>query len=964
MSTNNMEKSYRVELREYSDKRMSKVRVMICQFDFDRMRYAHESRLYFVSNATTNSNYIRRFLMIARNQHVDLLVFPELSIPEDMVQDLMTMSLQNDMYIIGGTHYKKTPNGFVSVCPIVTPHGLIETEKINPSPYEQSSFMDSQNGAVSGHLVSVLKGTKVGNLAITICLDYTNDELRVDLFKNDLDFLIIPAFNKKSEEFFHSMHSDVQRAPDGLYIIYSNNYSSALGIEGKSSLFAFVDECFKSEFKDQNRTDLNPSNKIYEFATGTSYCIFDLDMAHKKPYGSKNAHTESNVKVLEEDDARTEKRYKFLNSIGVDEDRYKYIDQYYVKPQEYDEMASLLERGNILIIIGDPGIGKTYTAIHFLLEYYQKDYKPIWFYGMEREDREAQKEQLQDFEPEEHQVVYLEDPFGKTIFENREELKSLLFGLCDKFKASGSKLIITSRSEVFKQFNQENLNGGVLVEFMKEMNVRNPSYSKPALVKIARHYIEAYTNWASKKKYVRIITKGIYEGKLFSPLMIYNLVKNYSQVKDIGLLRAAIKNANADFITQFALEIKTISIPAKILLYLVLLYGGRKSLKEPFQKVQDRLSQIQSFDLSTFSFELKEQEGHRIQRIGNKEARYRFSHPTYEEAIVTLSTSDANCALVLDTCLTVLLSDEDFSIAKLFRRYIYRYPVFLENLLNGLSLEGFEKMPIIDRIVLNRRMILSSHLTFREIAKSLYPINTLVQDVYSGGKTNLFTQLLLLLRARREEIAGIPVEWDRVFSKDIISNLHPTDFINCCRIAKTIDKDILRKIETNIQKDDLIKKYILLTSDTKRMQLELLLMETKFSNTYSELKETIPNFVIGDRSNGQGFVRAYKSYVLHKDKPKGCVIFNEGTTSAILHGAKLFPVGVEEVEGDFGVGDIVQITTTKNSICALSIVEMSSEDIRRYKGLGLSEIYDLNDNTFIANVISRKKNRELQKRES
>lgn len=955
-----MDNSYSIELKEFSDNRVNRVKVMICQLDFDKMHYIHESRLYFVSNVSTNNDYIRRFLKIACYQHVDLLVFPELSIPEEMIKDLMTASIQNDLYIIGGTHYKKTSNGYLSVCPIVTPHGLFETEKVNPSPNEQSSFIEEEYGAVSGQRVSVFKGTKIGNFAVTICLDYTDDDLRVNLYKNHLDFLIVPAFNKRNDDFFLSMHTDVQRASDGLYIIYSNNYSREMDTDGKSALFAFVDACYKSEFKEQKRTDLAPANKVYEFSPETSYCIFDLDLVHKKPYGSKNIHTESNVLVVEEDDARTEKRYKFLRSIGVDEDRYKYIDQYYVKPNEYEEMASLLEEGNILVITGDPGIGKTYTAIHFLLEYFQKGFRPVWFYGMEKEDRDAQKEQLQDYEPQKHEIVYLEDPFGKTVFENREELKSLLLNICQKFKASESKLIITSRSEVFKQFSQETLYGGVLEAFMREMNVRNPSYSKESLLKIAKLYIEAYTDWGKKKKFVRVVRKGINGNKIFSPLMIYNLVKNYSHANRLSLLKDAVNNANVDLITQFALEIKTVSIPAKIVLYLVLLYNGKTSLNEVFQKVQDYLSQKQSFDPSTFVFELKMQEGHRIQRIGDHNVRYRFSHPTYEEAIVTLALKDATCALVADACMTVLLADESFSIAKVFSRYIYRYPVFLENLLSELS-DGFARMSKLDMAVLNRRMINSSVSRFQNTAISLYPINELLQDLYSDCKTTLFTQLLLLLRARKNEISEIIIEWSSIFSNWRIQNIHPEDFLSCCRIALSIEKELLRRIEKSFKKDDLIRMFILLSSDSRRNQLDSLLNETQYREVYSELKSTIPDFVTGNRRYRGGYIHAYTSYVLHKEMPKGNIVFNEGTTVAILHGANLFPVGVVNVEGEFQVGDIVKITTTNGSVNALSIVELSSDDIRRYMGLGLSEILEINGNTIMSNVISRNRNRELVK---
>ena len=319
--------SYRIEVENFADARLSNVKVMICQLDFDKMHHTKGVRLHFVDNDSGNRAYLRRFLNIATSQNVDLLVFPELTIPTEFVEELLEVSKQYDMYIVGGTHYKKTDKGYLSVCPIVTPHGVYNTEKITPSPFEVSSFNGGVDGAIPGNVVKVIHGSKIGDFAVTICLDYTNDLLRNALDKDSLDFLIVTAFNPQSNDFFYSMHSDVQRSPEGLYVVYSNVESESVKVKGKSALFAFMDKCYKTEFVDRGCTDLNPPNKIYEFADGKSYCIFEVDLEHKKPYNSKNGYTVTNVKVIEEDNAQMDDRYQFTKAINASDAMRKVSDR-------------------------------------------------------------------------------------------------------------------------------------------------------------------------------------------------------------------------------------------------------------------------------------------------------------------------------------------------------------------------------------------------------------------------------------------------------------------------------------------------------------------------------------------------------------------------------------------------------------------------------------------------------------
>ena len=107
---------YEVKVENIIAARLEKARVMICQLDFDQMEHEEGVRLHFVLDSPKNKEYLRRYLEIAASKGVDLLVFPELTMPSGFVSELLDYAKQYEMYIVGGTYYKKTDKGYVSIC--------------------------------------------------------------------------------------------------------------------------------------------------------------------------------------------------------------------------------------------------------------------------------------------------------------------------------------------------------------------------------------------------------------------------------------------------------------------------------------------------------------------------------------------------------------------------------------------------------------------------------------------------------------------------------------------------------------------------------------------------------------------------------------------------------------------------------------------------------------------------------
>ncbi len=82
-----------------------------------------------------------------------------------------------------------------------------------------------------------------------------------------------------------------------------------------------------------------------------------------------------------------------------------------------------------------------------------------------------------------------------------------------------------------------------------------------------------------------------------------------------------------------------------------------------------------------------------------------------------------------------------------------------------------------------------------------------------------------------------------------------------------------------------------------------------------------------------------KHWIAFTLKPKGDIIVDEGARKAVLDkGKSLLPSGVLEVQGRFGIGACVQLLDQKARVIGKGLVNYSSSDIIKIRGLKTSEI--------------------------
>jgi len=138
--------------------------------------------------------------------------------------------------------------------------------------------------------------------------------------------------------------------------------------------------------------------------------------------------------------------------------------KYYVVTDNHNNAIEKLEKSHIIIIAGEPGIGKTTLAEHMALWYIEKDFK---FYNIENSINEAESIYKRD----EKQIFYFDDFLGANYLNAIEDKKdSHIVKFIDRIKKDKTKrFILTSRTNIFNQ-------GLALSDTFKSKNIESEEF--------------------------------------------------------------------------------------------------------------------------------------------------------------------------------------------------------------------------------------------------------------------------------------------------------------------------------------------------------------------------------------------------------------------------------------------------------------------------------------------------------
>jgi hypothetical protein len=335
------------------------------------------------------------------------------------------------------------------------------------------------------------------------------------------------------------------------------------------------------------------------------------------------------------------KVFAFLEEVGYPMSKiYGRIDELFVPPAEYNDIKKMLHKERIVFITGTCEYGKTYTAVRLMWEYYRMGYHPHWIKGGEEKERITVRKKLEDIEAvlKPHHIIYFEDPFGRRRYERKEGLERGIGTIIDSVKRlEDTYVIITSREEVFKEFEKEKVSRCDIKRVEKRLGLKRPSYDyrkrKEILVKWAEH--ERCT-WVEEPGLLTLVADTIRNEKaLPTPLSMRDFSKATVYANTLQNLKEKIKEKSEETAMAFSREIKQMTDDKVIFLSFLFVMNQCKvdfvrNLYESLV-VDLRVADAWAFDRVLQWF---------MNDKVNTGAFVEFSHPSYAEALKYLLVED------------------------------------------------------------------------------------------------------------------------------------------------------------------------------------------------------------------------------------------------------------------------------------------------------------------------------------
>jgi pimeloyl-ACP methyl ester carboxylesterase/predicted amidohydrolase len=179
---------------------------------------------------------VRNMIESAHAKGVNILLFPELTIDLNyptLREDIANLAKSYEMYIIPGSYHDQETRQNISV--VIGPDGILwQQEKHIPATikYEGNSFKERISSGSSPRK-TLLCETRFGRIAIAICRDFLDMDLRVELKNSEppVDLVFNPAFSPVTAD-FNAVHFDARRS------IYAYCFFANVAEFGDSLIYA------------------------------------------------------------------------------------------------------------------------------------------------------------------------------------------------------------------------------------------------------------------------------------------------------------------------------------------------------------------------------------------------------------------------------------------------------------------------------------------------------------------------------------------------------------------------------------------------------------------------------------------------------------------------------------------------------------------------------------------------------
>ncbi|MGB7533054.1 MAG: hypothetical protein WA977_08805 [Halobacteriota archaeon] len=395
--------------------------------------------------------------------------------------------------------------------------------------------------------------------------------------------------------------------------------------------------------------------------------------------------------------------FEFLEKIGYAGNKgYGRIDEVYVPPLEYEDMAETLKERRFVFITGTPEYGKTFTAVRLMWEFYNRGYVPKWIPGGERAEREVVRRKLENISTElkPGHIVYFEDPFGKEKYERRESLEREIGTIIDSVQhVEDAYVIITSREEVFKEFEKEKISAKELKEFEEKLNVKKPSYDYEKRREMLHNWAEEENcKWLGNERLKEFVLESIEDDKILpTPLSIRDFAVASFDIEKEDELKEKIEEKSKETAKVFADEIKNMTDDKILFLSFPFIskYFKVEFVRVTYQELVKELNLEDALEFDRVLKWFKEDKIniiYRLRKVINKHIE--FSHPSYSEALPYLLVEDGYITRInreIFSKLLLKLSEKDRAAIDVAWAVAHNFDKLPEDVRNELLLKLSEK---------------------------------------------------------------------------------------------------------------------------------------------------------------------------------------------------------------------------------------------------------------------------------
>lgn len=901
--------------------RPTTVRALIAQTSWDTQHWQKERGLYHVTLAGSEHacDLLTKYLALASQSTSNLVLLPELAVPEIHLPLAQAWSERTGAVVVAGSHYFRSDKKSRARCPVIVAGKVHIVEKISPAPAELSPIPN--HGIESGNSIHILQETPIGNIAVLICSDYLDQDLRHLVHEYDLDFLCVPSFQKQSDTYHARLGIDSDQSVNGLYSLYANNLMAGMA-DGRSAIFGQMDNLYTEELKSAGFTDSQPQTKLIELKDTQPYVICDFNISQRKPFAKRTVGlTRPNVSIVQAPTLSLSDDLQFEISIGNSDFRYANISHLFVPPKEYPLIVEILEQKRIVFIVGDPGLGKTYTAVHLLKHYHMKGYRPSWWVGLEGKDRQDQRQALEAFRPEPREIVYFEDPFGRTIFESRDSLRRVFGPIIDALASIDARIVVTSRREIFEQFLDETVSQAELRALSSEMSVVSPSYDTSKLVEIFRRLNERAERPLSSSDSAEV-EKAISKRHISTPLAIFDLTHSIASATGKHEVLARVQRRHTEQNQLFGEEIVAAPDSTKIVLALVFLFGTApvSLLNQAFAHSAIALG-LKPNGMPTLTEELRSQKGYRIEQFGRRTPFWRFVHPLYEEALVDAASRDRSTRSTVLAVLRAVAAVEPRAALIAATRHSVRYSAL------ALRLSNVAVQYLVDRRNVEDQILSALHLQHKcrvtKLSEYDHQADRLLQPLELVSELNTLDSHLLapalrfLSNSPTGRSASLEIDWRAITSKlhfgsrfsQVVDTLHWMAVLNPAAVKTVLDghPDLAAAIGALTPEDRDRLSQIPYYRGSRSIQDIVAAIPTRQGTTFKEWIGPLVNSDVG-------------------------VVVDRGASDAVRRKRNLLAVGVTGVRGAFDAGDPISIVEGNGKVVAAGIAQFSSIEVELIKG--------------------------------